>query len=206
MRKPRITVDTNEASQSVAHVVEFLDALQAADTEAYNAMEYLEQPTSRDIQSHPFDWRPVARRKPVLVDEGLTELTALDLARGQGYSGFALKTCKGHSMLLACAVWAHQHGMSISLQDLTNPGISLIHAALVGAHLPTVNGAELNSPQFTPLANQEFAERLPDLFEPGATAFTDCRAKYRPVWGRTCDLIRPQRFLLPCGVESNLFV
>ena len=56
--------------------------------------------------------------------------------------------------------------MSISLQDLTNPGISLIHAALVGAHLPTINGAELNSPQFTPAANQEFAERLPELFVP----------------------------------------
>jgi hypothetical protein len=69
-------------------------------------------------------------------------------------------------MLLVCAAWAHQHGMTISLQDLTNPGIALIHAALVGAYLPTINGAELNSPQFTPEANRDFAERLPELFLP----------------------------------------
>jgi hypothetical protein len=32
--------------------------------------------------------------------------------------------------------------------------------------LPTINGAELNSPQFTPAANTEFAARLPQLFQP----------------------------------------
>ena len=101
-----------------------------------------------------------------MIDEGLTNLDVLQEARRQGYGGLALKTCKGHSMLLVCAAWAHQHGMPVSLQDLTNPGISLIHAALVGAHLPTINGAELNSPQFTPSANQEYASRLPELFEP----------------------------------------
>jgi hypothetical protein len=56
--------------------------------------------------------------------------------------------------------------MCISLQDLTNPGIALIHAALVGSHLPTINGAELNSPQFTPAANEEFLPQLKELFEP----------------------------------------
>jgi hypothetical protein len=102
----------------------------------------------------------------VLLDEGLTDLSLLEESRRQGYSGLALKTCKGHSMLLACAAWARQHNMLISLQDLTNPGIALIHAALVASHLPTINGAELNSPQFTPAANEEFLPRLQDLFEP----------------------------------------
>jgi L-alanine-DL-glutamate epimerase-like enolase superfamily enzyme len=162
----RLTVDTNEANTSVESVLDYLDQLKTADPNTYAALEYLEQPTSRDIRNRPFDWRPVTKRKPVLLDEGLTDWEMLEEANRQGYSGLALKTCKGHSMLLACAAWAHRHGMVISLQDLTNPGISLIHAALVGAHLPTINGAELNSPQFTPDANREFAERLPELFEP----------------------------------------
>jgi hypothetical protein len=102
----------------------------------------------------------------VLLDEGITDLDMLEEACRQEYSGLALKTCKGHSMLLTCAAWAKRSGMIISLQDLTNPGIALIHAALVGAHLPTINGAELNSPQFTPEANRGFTERLPELFEP----------------------------------------
>ena len=69
-------------------------------------------------------------------------------------------------MLLAAAAGAHDHGMLLSLQDLTNPGVALIHAAAVGAYLPTINGAELNSPQFTPDANDEFLPRLAELFIP----------------------------------------
>jgi L-alanine-DL-glutamate epimerase-like enolase superfamily enzyme len=163
---PRLTVDTNEANSSADSVLDYLERLRIADGEAFSALEYLEQPTSRGIRATPFDWREVARQKPVMLDEGLTDLSLLEEARQQGYSGLALKTCKGHSMLLAAAAWAHQQSMLISLQDLTNPGIALIHGALVGSHLPTINGAELNSPQFTPAANAEFVPRMPDLFEP----------------------------------------
>ena len=162
----RLTVDTNEANPSAQSVSDYLMRLRAADGDAFDAVAYLEQPTNRDIRQHAFDWRPVARLKPVLLDEGLTDLDVLEEARRQGYSGLALKTCKGHSMLLVCAAWAQQYGMLIALQDLTNAGISLMHAALVGAHLPTINGAELNSPQFTPAANNELAARLPELFVP----------------------------------------
>lgn len=162
----RLTIDTNEANPSVESVLDYLERLKAADRDAFAAVAYFEQPTDRDFRQHPFDWRPVTKHVPVMLDEGLTGLDMLSEARRQGYSGLALKTCKGHSMLLAAAAWAEQHGMLISLQDLTNPGIALIHAALVGAHLPTINGAELNSPQFTPAANEEIAGRLPDLFEP----------------------------------------
>jgi L-alanine-DL-glutamate epimerase-like enolase superfamily enzyme len=162
----QLTADTNEANPSVESVVDYLERLKGVDPGAFVALAYLEQPTSRDIRKEPFDWRPVTKYVPVMIDEGLTDLGVLEEARRQGYSGLALKTCKGHSMLLVCAAWAHCHAMSVALQDLTNPGIALVHAALVGAHLPTINGAELNSPQFTPAANQEFAERLPELFEP----------------------------------------
>lgn len=163
---PQITVDANEGNPSAESVGAYLQQLQAIDADAYRSLQYLEQPTSRDILRHPFDWRAVVQFKPVLLDEGLTGLSLMGEAQRQGYSGFALKTCKGHSMLLVCAAWARQQGMCISLQDLTNPGIALIHAALVGSRLPTINGAELNSPQFTPAANSEFLPRLSTLFEP----------------------------------------
>jgi L-alanine-DL-glutamate epimerase-like enolase superfamily enzyme len=162
----RLTVDTNEANPSVESVTDYLEQLAKSDPDAFRALLYLEQPTSRDIRARPVDWRPVTKHVPVMIDEGLTDLNMLPEVLRQGYGGLALKTCKGHSLLLVCAAWAQRHGLAISLQDLTNPGISLIHGALIGAHLPTINGAELNSPQFTPQANQEFAERLPELFEP----------------------------------------
>lgn len=163
---PQICVDSNEGNPSAESVLDYLERLQAADAAAFDSLQYLEQPTSREIRKHPHDWRAVSRLKPVLLDEGLTNLNSLAEAKHQGYSGIALKTCKGHSMLLVCAAWARQHQMCISLQDLTNPGIALIHAALVGSRLPTINGAELNSPQFTPAANSEFLPRLTELFAP----------------------------------------
>ena len=163
---PQLTVDSNEANPDALSVLDYLERLEKLDADAYRALAYVEQPTARDILTRPFDWRPVASRKPVMLDEGLTDMSVLELAYRQGWSGLALKTCKGHSMLMATAAWAYEHGMLLSLQDLTNPGIALLHAALVGSRLPTINGAELNSPQFTPQANQEFLPRLSALFEP----------------------------------------
>lgn len=164
--QPTLTIDSNEANPDAASVLDYLDRLRALSADAFQAVAYIEQPTARDILASPFDWHTVARQKPVLVDEGLTDLSILETARQQGWSGFALKTCKGHSMLLATAAWAYERGMVLSMQDLTNPGIALVHGALVGAHLPTINGAELNSPQFTPDANAELFPRLRDLAEP----------------------------------------
>lgn len=175
VESPRITVDSNEANPDAASVAAFLEQLAHLDADAYNALDYLEQPTGRDIYEHKFDWHEIGKIKPVMLDEGLTDLSILSTARVQGWSGLALKTCKGHSMLLTAAAWGNMHGMKLSLQDLTNPGIALIHAALVGAYLPTINGVELNSPQFTPAANERFLPRLSSLFEPmeGVHRLTD---------------------------------
>jgi hypothetical protein len=163
---PRLTIDSNEANPSADSVLDYLERLSAEDTAAYESLEYIEQPTSRDIHGSPFDWGPVAERKPVMLDEGLADLSLLAESLRQGYSGLALKTCKGHSMLLAAAAWAKRNDMLISLQDLTNPGRALLHGALVGSRLPTINGAELNSPQFTPEAHVDFLPHFPELFEP----------------------------------------
>jgi L-alanine-DL-glutamate epimerase-like enolase superfamily enzyme len=163
---PQLSIDSNEANPDSASVLDYLDRLRAASPEALAALKYIEQPTGRDITQHRFDWQKVTAIKPVLLDEGLTAPELLPEAQRQGWSGFALKTCKGHSFLLMAAAWAHQQGMLVSLQDLTNPGYAMIHAALCAAYLPTINGVELNSPQFTPAANQPWQAKFPDLFSP----------------------------------------
>lgn len=164
--RARLTVDTNEASPDAAAVLAYLESLRRASPETFAALEYLEQPTPRDLARCAYDWRPVTALKPVLLDEGLVGLEVLETAVGQGWSGLALKTCKGHSVALAAAAWAHGRGMLLAMQDLTNPGVALIHAALFAAHVPTINGVELNSPQFTPAANAEWLPRLQPLFAP----------------------------------------
>ena len=162
----QITVDTNEANPDAASVLDYFQKLKAADEEAFRALLYFEQPTGRDIKVHKFDWREVGKRKPVMLDEGLTSLELMHEALHQGWNGFALKTCKGHSFALTAAAFALENNMLLSLQDLTNPGVSMIHAALFAAHIPMVNDVELNSPQFTPAANRAWLPRLAGLFEP----------------------------------------
>jgi L-alanine-DL-glutamate epimerase-like enolase superfamily enzyme len=161
-----LSVDSNEANPDAASVMAYLAELEGRDAAAFAALAYCEQPTGRDITVHAFDWHTVADRRPVMLDEGLTSLDVMPVAREQGWSGFALKTCKGHSFALVAAAWARRHGMQVSLQDLTNPGLAMIHAAWFAAHVPTINDVELNSPQFTPQANAAWIDRLPGLFDP----------------------------------------
>jgi len=162
----KLSVDSNEANPDAAAVLDYLQRLGAEDRNAFNALAYLEQPTARDIEAHDFDWQEVAKLKPVMLDEGLTSLDLLAYAKRRGWSGLALKTCKGHSFALVAAAWAKQNGMLLSMQDLTNPGLAAIHAALFAARIGTINGVELNANQFTPAANQDWLPRLSELFEP----------------------------------------
>ncbi len=163
---PILSIDSNEGNPDTAAVLDYLDCLRVEDSEAYGALAYLEQPTARDISAHPFDWRQVTKRKPVLLDEGLTSLDLLPLLKDQSWSGLAMKTCKGHSFALVSAAWAHERKLVLALQDLTNPGYSAVHSFLFGAHLPTINGIELNSPQYTPAANEPWLPALSGLFRP----------------------------------------
>jgi L-alanine-DL-glutamate epimerase-like enolase superfamily enzyme len=161
----RLSVDSNEGNADAESVLEYLLRLRNADPQAFAALQYLEQPTSRDIRAHRHDWHKVSPLKPVLLDEGLTSLDLLPEAKADGWAGLALKTCKGHSFALVAAAWAREHGMLLSMQDLTNPGFSAIHSALLASRLDTINGVEINSPQFTPDANAEWLPRLAGLFE-----------------------------------------
>lgn len=163
---PRLSADSNEGNPDADSVLAYLDALQEMEAEAYEALEYLEQPTGRDIRRHAFDWHAVSARKPVLIDEGLMSEEIFPDIIAQGWGGICLKTCKGHSFNLIAGAWAHQHSLKIAVQDLTNPGLAAIHSCLLAQHTPNLNGVELNSPQFTPAANAAWLEREPALFSP----------------------------------------
>ena len=63
-----------------------------------------------------------AKLKPVVIDESLTDLERLLLAREMGYTGVALKACKGQSQALLMAAAAQKYSMFLCVQDLTCPG------------------------------------------------------------------------------------
>lgn len=164
--QPRVCGDSNGGARDTDAVLHYLEHLRSQDRDAFEALHYIEQPAGRVLDQEPHDWRAVAAVKPVLVDEGLTGLDVFDVVLDQGWSGLGLKTCKGHSLVLTAAAWARDHGLMVSLQDLTNPGFAALHGALFSGWVPTINGLELNSPQFLPTANEAFAHTCPGLFHP----------------------------------------
>lgn len=105
-----------------------------------------------------------ARLKPVVIDESLVDLDSLRLAREMGYTGIALKACKGQSNAMLMAAAAQKYRMFLTVQDLTCPGASLIQSVGIAAHVPGVAGVEANARQYVPTANQGWERRFPGIF------------------------------------------
>jgi L-alanine-DL-glutamate epimerase-like enolase superfamily enzyme len=159
-------VDFNERCPNVEYVLEYLRKVRELTPQGFERILYLEQPTARDLKANRQNlMHEAAKLRPVVIDESLTDLESLLLAREMGYTGVALKACKGqsHAMLIAAA--AQKYKMFLCVQDLTCPGASLIHSAGIAAHVPGVSGIEANSRQYMPAANQPWVARFPGLFK-----------------------------------------
>jgi hypothetical protein len=81
-----------------------------------------------------------------------------------GYSGVALKACKGQSEALLMGAAAQKYGMFLCVQDLTCPGASFLHSASIASRIPTVAAIEGNSRQYCPKGNDGWRERFPGMF------------------------------------------
>ena len=106
-----------------------------------------------------------AKIKPVVIDESLIDFDSLLLAREQGYSGVALKACKGHSEALLMGAAAQKYGLFLCVQDLTCIGASFLHSASLAARIPTIAGIEGNGRQYCPAGNRGWDERFPGMFQ-----------------------------------------
>ncbi len=160
------SLDFNEKCENVEYVLAFLKKVQEQAPAAYDRIQYIEQPTSRDLKAHPeIKLHEAAKLKPIVVDEALVDYEALLLARDQGYTGVALKTCKGHSESLCLAAAAQKFGMFLCVQDLTCTGYSFLHSASLAARIPTVAAIEGNGRQYCPGPNKQYAKALPSMFK-----------------------------------------
>ncbi len=160
------SLDFNERCESADYVLRLMDELTARSPESMRAIQYIEQPTHRDLAKHPHNlMHTVAARMPVVIDESLVDLASLRLAIQQGYSGVALKACKGHAEALLMAAVARQEKLFLCVQDLTCIGISLLHSASLAAHIPGVMAIESNGRQYCPSGNASWASRYPGMFD-----------------------------------------
>jgi L-alanine-DL-glutamate epimerase-like enolase superfamily enzyme len=162
----RYCLDFNERCPSGAALVEFLRKLKERSHAALERILYLEQPTARDLRADPFNTvHEAAKIKPVVIDESLTDVESLLLAREMGYTGVALKACKGQSQVLLMSAMAQNRKMFLCVQDLTCPGASLIQSVGIAAHTPGAAGIEANAREYVPAANKPWEARFPGIFK-----------------------------------------
>ncbi len=130
----------------------------------YGRLLYVEQPFPYDLEAHRIDVHSVSARKPLFMDESAHDWQLVKLGRTLGWSGVALKTCKTQTGALLSLCWAKAHGMTLMVQDLTNPMLAQIPHVLLAAHAGTIMGVETNSMQFYPDASKPEATVHPGLY------------------------------------------
>jgi L-alanine-DL-glutamate epimerase-like enolase superfamily enzyme len=158
------SLDFNEKCSNVDYLLEFLRQVKARRPDGFERIQYIEQPTARDLKAHRQNvMHEASKIRPVVIDESLIDLESLLLARETGYTGAALKACKGQTQSLLLAAAAQKFGMFLCVQDLTCVGASLIHSAGLAAHIPGVAAIESNGRQYCPAANEPWAKSHPGI-------------------------------------------
>ncbi len=160
------SLDFNEQCPNADYLIEFLRRIKEASSGGYDRITYIEQPESRDLVATPAQLLfKVSKLKPVTMDESLTGFDALLRGRKIGYTGVALKACKGQSQSMLLNAAAQKFKMYMTAQDLTCPGASLIQSAGIAAHVPQIDTLESNAREYVPAANRPWLKKFPGLFE-----------------------------------------
>ena len=161
---PYLSADFNCTVQEPEYVNEILDRLKAEHPRIHERLLYVEQPFPYELERHRIDVRSVSARKPLFLDESAHDWRLVRLGRELGWTGVALKTCKTQTGAILSACWAKAHGMSLMVQDLTNPMLAQIPHALLASHVGTIMGVETNAMQFYPAASDPEAKVHPSLY------------------------------------------
>jgi L-alanine-DL-glutamate epimerase-like enolase superfamily enzyme len=163
-----LTADFNCTVQQPAYVNSILDRLMKDHPRVYGMLLYVEQPFPYDLEKHRIDVRSVSARKPLFMDESAHDWRFVALGRELGWSGVALKTCKTQTGAILSLCWAKAHGMTLMVQDLSNPMLAQIPHVLLAAHAGTIMGVESNGMQFYPAASIPEAAVHPGLYRRNA--------------------------------------
>ena len=159
-----LSADFNCTVRNPEYVNAVLDEWRDDEPGTYGRILYVEQPFPYDLAAERIDAHGVSARKPLFLDESAHDWKLVRLGRELGWNGVALKTCKTQSGALLSLCWAKAHGMSLMVQDLTNPMLAQIPHVLLAAHAGTIMGVETNAMQFYPEASNAEAQVHPGLY------------------------------------------
>jgi L-alanine-DL-glutamate epimerase-like enolase superfamily enzyme len=159
-----LTSDFNCTVTDPAYVNDILDRLVEEHPRIYQMILYVEQPFPYDLQKNQIHVHSVSARKPLFMDESAHDWRLIRLGRSLGWTGVALKTCKTQTGALLSLCWAKAHGMTLMVQDLTNPMLAQIPHVRLAAHAGTIMGVETNAMQFYPAASAPEEAVHPGLY------------------------------------------
>ncbi len=159
-----LTADFNCTVTDPDYVNAILDRLLVEHPRIYGMILYVEQPFPYDLKRHRVDVHSLSARKPLFMDESAHDWQLVRLGRELGWTGVALKTCKTQTGALLTLCWAKAHGMTLMVQDLTNPMLAQIPHVLLAAHAGTIMGVETNAMQFYPDASSPEEAVHPGLY------------------------------------------
>lgn len=158
-------LDFNEKCPNVGYFIEFLHRLKERLPAGYRRIRYTEQPTARDLEAHPENaMHEAARLCPVVIDESLVDVDSLLLARRLGWTGAAVKSPKGLTLMILVAAAAGKDGIFLCGGDMSCPGAALIQTANLQARVPTIPLLEANARQYLPGSNRAWEPRFPGMF------------------------------------------
>lgn len=159
-----LTADFNCTVTHPDYVNEILDRLLWEEPRLHAMILYVEQPFAYDLEENQIDVHSVSARKPLFMDESAHDWELVKLGRELGWTGVALKTCKTQTGAILSMCWARAHGMTLMMQDLTNPMLAQIPHLSLAAHAGTIMGVETNSMQFYPEASRPEAAVHPGIY------------------------------------------
>jgi L-alanine-DL-glutamate epimerase-like enolase superfamily enzyme len=158
-------LDFNEKCPDVGYYLTFLRRLKDKLPRGFKRIEYVEQPTARDLEAHPENaMHEAAELCPVVIDESLVSVDALLLARRLGWTGAVVKSPKGLTHMLMIASVARKQKIFLAGGDMSCPGVALIQTACLQARVPGLTSVEANARQFLPAANRPWEARFPGMF------------------------------------------
>lgn len=160
-----LSADFNCAVTEPKYVIEILDRLKAQYPKIHDSLLYVEQPFPYDIERFPIDVHELGSRKPLFLDESAHDWRYVRMGHELGWSGVALKTCKTQTGALLSLCWAKAHGMSLMVQDLTNPMLAQLSHVQLASHAGTIMGVESNGMQFYPEASLPEQSVHPNIFQ-----------------------------------------
>lgn len=160
-----LSTDFNCTVKDPAYVNTILDRLANEHPRIYGMILYVEQPFPYELEEHRIDVHSVSARKPLFMDESAHDWELVRLGRKLGWTGVALKTCKTQTGALLALCWARAHGMTLMVQDLTNPMLAQIPHVLLAAYAGTIMGVETNAMQFYPDASEFEAAVHPGIYQ-----------------------------------------